>query len=518
MDSAAPTGPLVEISGNRYFVLVAYFFAFFPWALMSNIDFISEKWRTIRRTRRLASIHKISSIEPLIYVAVYAEAQRQAEDEKELGAALAALMFNLFQVLRTVMGKVQVDAFSAWCKHVVECIRALRGAEEESDGQGTDGSFENFGITRDKVEDVGDRVRVNNAVVDKELAGRDVTVIPSWMRVWNRMKKGEFALLKWLVTDQAKLSTIQSSGAYLCGMGNNWGASRMCDIDSTKALATFFSKEMYSTRRFLQKVTWNIEKNDVIEMLSVSTVGDKYMETAYGTEICGFRLTDPETVDSYSFEFNSLLGSFPADDSYSSIQNREWVSLGLVHSLLIAKHLGVEKLKSIRRYYEQYGSPFPAFCYESLETFLKQTKDAESHESEILEMFLDGNDLPMFLYRMQLIALWEQDTNWRVLQASAHYDIESSICLPLDDPLERRSEGISLFDYWSNIAQGVQERYITKEFLGAVVETVRTFLAQWVKEQRRKQTGNQRYLMNVLNLTCLGMFAILQDMRPIVAG
>ena len=75
---------------------------------MSNIDFISEKWRTIRRTRRLASIHIISSIVPLIYDAV---------------------------LLRTVMGKVQVDAFSAWCKHSVEHIRALRGADEESDEQ-----------------------------------------------------------------------------------------------------------------------------------------------------------------------------------------------------------------------------------------------------------------------------------------------------------------------------------------------------------------------------------------------
>ena len=137
---------------------------------MSNIDFISEKWRTTRPTRRLASIHTISSIVPLIYVAVYAEAQRQARDEKELGAALAALMFNLLQLLRTVMRKVQVDAFSAWCEHAVECIRALRGADEESDEQSSD----------DNVEDVEARVMVNNRVVDNELGGRDVTVIPSW--------------------------------------------------------------------------------------------------------------------------------------------------------------------------------------------------------------------------------------------------------------------------------------------------------------------------------------------------
>ncbi len=62
----------------------AYFFAFFPWAIMNNIDFISEKWRACRRTRKLARIHLASNIIPIIYVAVYAEAQRLPDDNKEL--------------------------------------------------------------------------------------------------------------------------------------------------------------------------------------------------------------------------------------------------------------------------------------------------------------------------------------------------------------------------------------------------------------------------------------------------
>ena len=52
-----------------------------------------------------------------------AEAQRQAPDEKELDAALTALMFNLFQLLRTITGKVRVDTFREWCEHAVEYIR-----------------------------------------------------------------------------------------------------------------------------------------------------------------------------------------------------------------------------------------------------------------------------------------------------------------------------------------------------------------------------------------------------------
>ena len=174
---------------------------------------------------------------------------------------------------------------------------------------------------------------------------------------------------KWVVTDQAKLSTIQWSGAYLCEMGNNWGASSFYRSGNKKRLSTFFSNEMYYTSKSLQKVAWKVEKNNGIEMVSVSTVGDKYMQTnlngvtdtAYGTEMDDFYFEDPETVDSKPFEFDSLVVSYSSNDRSSSIQNREWVAVGIVHSLLIVKHSGVEKLKSIRRYYERYRSPFVLF-------------------------------------------------------------------------------------------------------------------------------------------------------------
>ncbi len=75
---------------------------------MSNIDFISEKWPTCRRTRNLARTYVVSSIFPIIYVAVYAEAQRRDGDDKELGAALAGLLFNAFQLMRTIMGIIAI--------------------------------------------------------------------------------------------------------------------------------------------------------------------------------------------------------------------------------------------------------------------------------------------------------------------------------------------------------------------------------------------------------------------------
>ena len=168
MEAHRATTGLASVAENTYFVLGAYFFAFFPWAVIHNIDFISEKGRTVRRTRTLAYAHIVSSVVPCLYMAVYAEAQRQNKDSKELGSAMAALMFNLIQLLRTLMGKVELEAFVVWSKHAVECLRALQGVDEErieqSEGEisGCEGSDLNVA---DVVED---DVRVNNTVVDNE--------------------------------------------------------------------------------------------------------------------------------------------------------------------------------------------------------------------------------------------------------------------------------------------------------------------------------------------------------------
>ena len=81
---------------------------------------------------------------------------------------------------------------------------------------------------------------------------------------------------------------------------------------------------------------------------------------------------------------------------------------------------------------------------------------------------------------MQTIALREQDTNWRYLQASDHCDIDASILLHVRIPFEGKPEAVSLFDYWSNIAQGLEEEHLGRQFLGAVIERVRKFLALWL--------------------------------------
>ncbi len=93
-DGVTQTDYLKQRADNIWFDLGAYFLAFFPWAIMHNIDSISEKWRTCRRTRKLAHIHLVSSIFPSIYAAVYAEAQRRDENNMELVSVVSSNFEN----------------------------------------------------------------------------------------------------------------------------------------------------------------------------------------------------------------------------------------------------------------------------------------------------------------------------------------------------------------------------------------------------------------------------------------
>ncbi len=624
METAIETDYLKAHASNIWFVLGAYLFAFFPWAVMNNVGFISEKWRTCRLTRKLARIHLASSILPIIYLAVYAEAQRRDGDNKELGAALAALMFNVFQLMRTIMGWVQLNAFVAWCKDAMECIRALEGDEYESsssegtegrrrdetkgmmeimrqwknlfvswckgcgqrmrirswrgavngmqrgngdeenressvtvDIQGNDvdgaeesigaspdisghnrdaeagagsssgvneetvettanngeGSYESYAqssVGRRKVSDTEDVVMVNNMVVENEVGVREVTVLPSWEKIWSGLKQGRFTPSKWLRTDRAILNTVRWGGAYLCGMGEGWsvgGFSVGAGNESGKILESFFSKEMETVRNILLHVEWDMTvENDSRQFFRIHRFGDDdiveltgEMSTAYGNRDTSYRVSDTYTVDAYAFQFNSLVGSYPSSNERYKTANREMVAVGLVHSVLLAKHLGVEKLKAIRRYYDGHRLQGGSILRKAFELLLMQTKTRIPDDTKIWEIFaLNDYQIPIFPYRMQTVALWDKATNWRVLQASAHQDSIFSHHLLFNLKINNGNEygkrvlhnapnPVDIFNSCSKwtIEQFDRRGFVWRDYrwkglLGVVMETVRTFFAEWV--------------------------------------
>ncbi len=565
METATETDRLKALAGNIWFVLGAYFLAFFPWMIIHNIDFISEKWRTCRRTRKLAHYHLASSILPIIYVAVYAEAQRRDGDSKELGAALAALMFNVFQLMRTIMGWVQLNAFVAWCKDAVECIRALeeydglrwrpergegrskawwrgmietvgqwknvivswckgcwqrmrrilwRGDETVSEGGDGDGENREASVAVNMEEnDLEDVVMVNNMVVDNELGGREVTVSPSWEKIWRGVKEGRFTPSKWLRTDRAILNTVRWGGAYLCGMGEGWSVDRWAILPAKEIgeiLETFFSREMENVLNILQRVEWDMNvENNGRELFSVypANTDDSdddddvvlltgEMSAAYGNRDTSYGVGDTYTVEAYSFEFNSLVGSYPGINERYISANRERIVVGLVHSVLVAKHLGIEKLRAIRRYYDGHRVPEGTILRTAFKLLLMQMCTRISDDSKIWEMFTpEVYQIPIFPYRMQMVGLWDEGTNWRVLQASARRDIfNSRICaivMGVDNAkriLDNAPYPVNIFDYcakWT-IEQISRTRPDWKGSLGVVMETVRTFLAEWITASGRE--------------------------------
>ncbi len=634
IETVPQTDFLKDNADNIWFVLGAYVLAFFPWMVMHEFDFISEKWRTCRRTRTLARRHIASSIIPIIYVALYAEAQRRAEDNKKLGAALAALMFNVFQLMRSIMGLVQLNAFVAWCKHAVECLEVLKDTENESDSWSASENMEGshasekgamservwrwpmkfvpwcrHGVQptnddegssevsvnghRDDVDDpeanvsaasglreenwdtdadvnaevnvqvvesnagrsdrdeasntrsreqsdivpvnvprenaigswwkrlsehmgrremdgnnIEDAIMVNNMVVDNELGGREVTVLPSWEKIWRGVKEGPFSPSKMLRTDRVILNTIRWGGAYLCGMGEDWSAQKRKLHakwgDGGEILQLFFSREMDHLRGSLSAVEWDMNvENDDPKFISTFAITlpsgrvDLAAEpiTAYGDGEIQYWETNTFTTEAYSFEFNSLVSSYPtADKRIYEGSNRERIEVGLVHSVLLAKWLGVERLKAIRCYYDRNRLAEGRILGTAFKLLLMQTKTRISDDSRIWEMFDNFRyQIPIFPYRMQMVALWDQATNWRVLQASAHRDIELSSYRIIDFEFDNKdkqrvlsevSHPADIFDFFAKCTfEQLEEEFnsaFEKGTLGVVLETVRSFLVEWI--------------------------------------
>ncbi len=532
MATTPPQSGLVAISDNTLFVLGAYFFAFFPWGVISNVDFISEKWRTVRRTRQLSRIHLVLSVLPITYVAVYAEAQRQAGDSKELGAALAALFFNIFNFLRTVVGIVQLNAFVAWCVDAMKCMRAMK--EPSDDGEG---SVCAIGNTDDINSYISERLMVNNSVVDNELAGTDVTVKVSWRKLLEGVKNWQFDPSAWLISEHALLSTVRWGGAFLCGLGDDWCGGKDYIGLGTETLSCFFSSDYHIALRTLQNVTINVyeeesdhegeDEKDVEEkggeeevnienetgandeqngcpIFSVTELYPTAVQydpsgntlngaTAYGTGVFSYNLW--RTFNSYELEFEGLRTSFPYCISNARVENRENICVELIDSVVMAKHIGSEKLALMRNYYDQACLPTSEIWKDAWLLLLEQCQSLPPEDSQLFKMYQDMEHVPLFPYRLQMVALWDEFTNWRVLQASVHRDIHASVFA--GDALAGRIRDVEsekslyemdlpprrIFSYCREMGRRYarsEHSYSQLVSFGVVMETVRSFLAEWL--------------------------------------
>ena len=390
------------------------------------------------------------------------------------------------------LSQLQFEIIVAWCKRGVMRMTAFACRCRDSNQEDNRTDEESCAAAD---EDIEEKIEVNNTIVDNELGGREVTVLPSWKKMWDGLKKVEFEPSRWLGTDRAMLNTVKWCGAFLCGMGEHWGVGEIRSDRDTEMLERFFSREMEDVRAVLQSVEWNIEvENGSNEILSIGELGNEdgfveltgEMSTAYGTGVSWFDVTATYDVNMYSFEFSSLAGSYPVREHRTRGGNRECVSVELIHSVLLAKHLGVEKLKAIRRYYDGHNVPVGKILENAFKLLQKQlTKRRPNDDSIWLLLRSTDWQIPLFPYRMQMVAVWDEATNWRVLQASAHVDLWSSLSRDESEGriLDKAPQEVGIFDY---CAEWAVENIQWKDVLGIVIETIRTFLAQWIIESGRE--------------------------------
>ncbi len=269
----------------------------------------------------------------------------------------------------------------------------------------------------------------------------------------------------------------------------------------------FFSLNTDDIRTALASVEWTINKDDGShEILSIDGLRNEYgyidlsgeMSTAYGTGFPSYSLGAPCTIDLYSVEFDSLLNSYPARETdrlrISALGNefpirggnRLSLSVGLAQSILLAKHLGAPKLKAIRRYYNDLQVPLGFIRRNAFKLLLEQTNDYTPDTDHF--WFVGGSDFddtPPFPYRMQSVALCDKETNWRVLQASAHRDIDTSLAYGgnREPILGNVSDDLDIFEYSSEWAE---ENAFGMCSVGVVMKTVRTFLPEWIIASSRE--------------------------------
>ena len=263
-------------------------------------------------------------------------------------------------------------------------------------------------------------------------------------------------------------------------------------------------------RDSLNMIEWDMNvENDVHEVMGIIDIDhgndkvDLFAEpiTAYGDGEFHYWGTGNSILDLYSFEFNRLVSSYPtADNKINEGSNRERIEVGLVHSVLLVKWLAVKRLEAIRCYHDRNRLADGRILETAFKLLLVLTKTQIPDDSMVWRMF-DSllHEIPIFPYRMQMVTLWDQATNWRVLQASARQDIRLSnhriFKFELYEKNNHRvlsevSHLLDIFDFCAKWTfELIEEKFdsgFEKVSMGVVLETVRSFLAEWVIDGARE--------------------------------
>ncbi len=151
---------------------------------------------------------------------------------------------------RELTGLSRLGIVLELCKRGLECLTAFLcrcGNENEQ-----------ISSCKFAGEDVDEEIEVKSSIVENELRARELTVLSSWQKMRNRLRKRSFEQSRWLWIDRVLLNRFRWSGAFLCATGGHWGIYEYSSRANAEILEKFFSGEMKGVRNILQCVYWSI--------------------------------------------------------------------------------------------------------------------------------------------------------------------------------------------------------------------------------------------------------------------
>ena len=450
------TAHLARLADDKRLVVAAYVCAFIPWGFLYASDFISANWRSVRKTRLLALLHLLISVPPMGVVLFYSVVQDAKGDYKEMMAAILALVFSLYHVARTCVGLIQVQAFMKWCVEMKLCMIDI-----------------GMKINVDKNPDSA--LLINNTLVDNELNDTEIIVRPNKLskifqsRWWNP--------INWCTTRSPTLCTLRWAGSFLCTYGVPWRSSV-----KKETLERLFTGAQQSLSALLSVTFESVQEKDKVAPFSLTVAfrkesGIELAGVAYNSIIKNY--VPDKTFRERIHQFNNLVSTYDACSDTNN--NRNNLLVELVDSVVIAKHLSRERLVEIRRSSKALTFPTDLMLKKAWQFLLFQCGELHPTTCKNIQ---DPASIPDFPWKRMMYPLWDRDTNWRVLQATAHADIYTALKLGCDKKEVEVSSEIHTFDRYQLLGtrKCFQAHQSTSGLpmrpTAVVLETVRSFFAE----------------------------------------
>lgn len=448
-----------QLAEHPAIVIVTYGM-FAVWVLFSK-DFMTEKWRTIRNTRRLGYAQIVISIVPLPVFVFYAAVQGIAGDHKEMMAALVGFLFlgqrGLLRLFGDAYGLMALNTYQVWSTDVLERMKCL-GMEAPSDI--------NKKLALSRVNNLVVDNEVDSSVKIKKFEWSTFRKLVSLLRTDKRERQHAKTCSEnheerpgFLTTDKGELFTVRWGGAFLSTFGNVWGGRQA--VGYIEELFVSCKKSL----RLLEAVTFPV-KGARVRMSDLIYCSEEIGAFGAMNHLDGIQIMG--ALKKRTSELEDLMNDYPSDNN--RIDQACYPFIELVHAVLFCKAMDCEALKALKHYSSNFSlsgssSGWQLFLWQNEE--LPVDNDLGT---------LDKERVPLFPWQYLMVPLWDKCTNWRVLQATAHKDNKFRIYAP-DSYYPPQTTQPCYFEHTRKFIVENAHHYTEFRFSGALMETVRSFLA-----------------------------------------